>query len=127
MRLRYTIPIPPVTKKNSQQILRSAKTGKPFVAPSKKYREYEAMAEYFVHPVPGEPVERAVNVRCLFYMPTLRRVDLVNLLEAADDLLVHCGVLADDSSRVVAGHDGSRVLYDREHPRTEVEITEVGE
>jgi len=40
------------------------------------------------------------------------------------------GVLADDSSlspRIVAGTDGSRVLVDRGHPRTEVEITELEE
>ena len=58
-------------------------------------------------------------------MPTRRRVDLCNLLEATCDLLVHHGVLEDDNSAVVVSHDGSRVLYDKEHPRTEVFIEEV--
>ena len=30
-------------------------------------------------------IDYAVNVKCLFYMPTNRRVDLTNLLEAIDD------------------------------------------
>ena len=59
------------------------------------------------------PVDPGDNVRCLYYMPTRRRVDLCNLLEATCDLLVHHGVLADDNSAIVAGHDGSRVLFFR--------------
>ena len=59
-------------------------------------------------------------------MATRRRVDLANLLEAADDVLVHAGVIADDHSGIVVSHDGSRVLYDKEKPRTEIEITGCG-
>ncbi len=43
--------------------------------------------------------------------------------EATDDILVRAGVLADDCAAVVAGHDGSRVLLDRQRPRVEIEIT----
>ena len=68
-------------------------------------------------------IDYPVNVKCVFYMPTRRRVDLTNLLEAVDDVLVRSGVLADDHSGIVVSHDGSRVLYDKENPRTEVEIT----
>ena len=53
-----------------------------------------------------------------------RKVDLTNLLEAADDALVTAGVLADDNSKIVVSHDGSRVLLDRDKPRTEIYITE---
>jgi len=56
-------------------------------------------------------------------MPTRRRVDLTNLLEAIDDVLVHYGVLSDDNSSIIVSHDGSRVLYDKARPRTEVTIT----
>ena len=49
-------------------------------------------------------------------------MDLVNLLEATDDILVRAGVLADDRSTIVAGHDGSRVLCDKARPRVEIEI-----
>ena len=126
----YTIPLPPVTKKNSAQIGHTGqkcpvcKRGK-FVRllPSKQYREYEEAALWCLQR--REPIDRPVNVKCLFYMPTARLVDLTNLLEAADDALVTAGVLADDNSRIVTGHDGSRVLLDREKPRTEIFITEV--
>lgn len=55
-----------------------------------------------------------------------RKVDLTNLLEAADDLLVLAGVLADDNSKIIVSHDGSRVLLDREKPRTEIFVEHVG-
>ena len=58
-------------------------------------------------------------------MPTKRRVDLTNLMEATHDILVHCGVLADDNSKIIVSVDGSRVEYDKNNPRTEIEITEV--
>lgn len=64
-----------------------------------------------------------MNIRCLYYMPDRRWVDLVNLLEATCDILVKAGVLADDRSSIVVGHDGSRVLLDRQRPRAEIEIT----
>ena len=60
-------------------------------------------------------------------MPTMHRVDLGNLHAATDDILVKSGVLQDDNSNIVAGHDGSRVLYDKENPRVEIEITEMEE
>ena len=42
--IQFTIPLAPISKKNSQQILLNRKTGKPFIMPSKKYKEYEAAA-----------------------------------------------------------------------------------
>ena len=120
--IQFTIPLAPISKKNSQQILRNPKTGKPFIVPSKKYREYEEAAAWFLPKV--STIDTAVNVKCLFYMPTRRRCDLTNMLEAVDDLLVKYGVLVDDNYTVVESHDGSRVLYDKEHPRTEIYITE---
>lgn len=120
-RLSFTIPIPPITKKNSQQIAINRKTGRPFVTPSKKYKEYERAAMGYI--APSVQVETPVNVKCLFYMPTRRRVDLTNLLEAIDDVMVKAGLLPDDDYTVIQSHDGSRVLYDKENPRTEIEIT----
>lgn len=55
-------------------------------------------------------------------MPTKHRVDLVNLLEATCDVLVKADVLEDDNSKIVASHDGSRVLYDKANPRAEIYI-----
>lgn len=123
--IKYTILLPPVSKKNSQQIFRNPKTGKPFITQSKQYKQYEEAARWYLKPPLKEPINYPVNVKMVFYMPTRRRVDLVNLQEAALDLLVLAGVLADDNSAIVAAMDGSRVYYDKERPRTEVEIERI--
>ena len=121
---RYTIPLAPVTKKNHQRILMNRKTGKPFVAQSAAYKRYEQAAGYFLTPKPESPLEGMCEVTAVFHMPTARRVDLTNLLEALDDVLVAAGVLADDNSNILYSHDGSRVFVDRENPRTEIVIRE---
>lgn len=123
MNIRFTIKLPPISKKNSQQILINRATGRSFVMPSKQYKEYEKDALWFIPKVEA-PIICPVNVKCLFYMPTRRRVDLTNLLEAVDDVMVKAGLLADDCYTIVESHDGSRVFVDKENPRTEVEITE---
>lgn len=110
----------PHTKKNSQRILRGT-GGRRYVAPSETYMEYERACLYQIRR-PRRAIAEPVNVRCLYYMPDHRRVDLVNLLEATDDILVRAGVLADDRSTIVAGHDGSRVFCDKTRPRVEIEI-----
>lgn len=56
-------------------------------------------------------------------MPTKRKCDLVNMLEAIDDVMVKAGLIEDDNYSIVVSHDGSRVLYDKNAPRTEIEIT----
>lgn len=118
--IRIIIPLPPVTKKNSQRIIYAG--GRPRLLPSEKYQEWEHEAGYFLRGSAWKKISEPVNVCCKFYMPTRRRVDLNNLLEAVTDMLVHYGVVEDDNSRIVAGHDGSRVFYDKEHPRTEIAI-----
>lgn len=121
--IKYTIKLTPVSKKNSQQILMNPKTKRPFIMPSKKYKQYEQEAAWFLKPRPPRPIECELAVKCLFFMPTRRHVDLVNLLEAVDDLLVKHGIIKDDHSGIVVSHDGSRVLWDKENPRTEIIIT----
>ncbi len=118
--MRFVIPIPPVTKKNSQRIF--VRNGRPFIAPSAAFTRYQSAALWYLKP--KTMIDYPVCVRCEFYMPTKRRVDLVNLLEAADDVLVKAGILADDNASIIVSHDGSRVLHDPDNPRTEIEITE---
>lgn len=124
---KYTIPLPPVTKKNSQRILVNRKTGMPFIAPSGAYKRYEEQAIYFLTPKPKTPLAGRYRVAAVFYMPTRRRVDLTNLLESAHDTLVAAKILADDNNTIIASVDGSRVLYDKENPRTEIIIQELNE
>ena len=120
--IHYTIPVDPKTKKNSQQII--TVKGRPIIIPSSAYKKYEKESRGYITP-PENPIDFPVNVECHFYMATRRRVDLNNLLESATDLLVAAGVLEDDNSNIVVSHDGSRVHYDKEKPRTEIIISEV--
>lgn len=131
--MQFTIPLNPVTKKNSQQIIgigkmcpvcgRKAKT---VILPSKKYEEYEKECVFFM-PRLEESISEPVNVRATYYMKTKKKVDLTNLNEALHDILVHYGVLADDNRNIVYSTDGSRVLWDKENPRTEVTIEPISE
>ena len=122
--LYFAVPLPPISKKNSQQILTNRATGRPFIMPSKKYKDYEKEAASHIPNMHGfTPINYPVNIKCLFYMPTRRKVDLTNLLEAIDDVMVKAGLLADDDFTIIQSHDGSRVLYDKDNPRTEVYIS----
>lgn len=120
--ISFTIPLQPISKKNSQQIMVNRTTGKPFIMPSKAYKQYEAAAMLIV-PAVKEPIDYPVNVKCLFYMKTHRKVDKSNLEEAIHDIIVKAGLLADDNRDIIASTDGSRVYYSKENPRTEVYIT----
>lgn len=122
--IRFTIPGRPITKKNHQKIAFNKKTGRIFVTQSDRYKQYEQDAGYFI-PVKWQMIDYQVNIKCLYYMPTHGKVDLTNLLEATDDILVKYGVIKDDNSTILVSHDGSRVYYDKENPRVEVEIESV--
>lgn len=141
------IPLQPVTKKNSQQIYINARTKRPFVSQSEAYKKYErSCKEYLITkttktkisnilndiittPQSADtasfPISYPVNIQALYYRGDRRRVDLPNLNEALCDILVKYGILEDDNFNIVAGMDGSKVLYDKEHPRTEITITKL--
>ena len=121
--MKLTLYGDPRTKKNSARILKGHSGGR-FVAPSKAFVDYQESCLWQIKR-PHSPVSARVNVRCIYYMQTRRKVDLANLIEATCDILVKTGVLADDNSRIVAGHDGSRVDYDKDNPRVEIEIEEM--
>lgn len=118
--INFTIPLTPISKKNNQRILINNKTGKRFIAPSIQYVMYEQNAKKFIPK--GIQIDYPCNVKCLFYMPTKRLCDLTNMLESIDDVMVKAGLLKDDNYNIIVSHDGSRVLYDKSNPRTEVWI-----
>lgn len=118
--MKIVIPVAPVTKKNHQQIIRV--NGKPVVIPSRQYKQYETDCTPFLR---AQHIDYPVNVKALYYMPTRRRVDLCNLHEALCDVLVKHGVVEDDNSSIIVSMDGSRVLYDKHNPRTEIYIDKV--
>lgn len=120
----FTLKGVPRTKKNSQSVITNQRTGRPMIIQSKAYREYEKECLKQIEDLGIDRMEInfPVNVMCLFFMPTKRKVDLQNLVSAAMDILVKGGVLADDNYQIVYGNDGSRVLFDKDNPRTEVVI-----
>ncbi|MDD7317106.1 MAG: RusA family crossover junction endodeoxyribonuclease [Prevotellaceae bacterium] len=114
----------PATKKNSQSIIINRATGRPMLIQSKRYREYENACIQQITGLHRKKIDYPVTVICRYFRKTKHRVDLTNLLEATDDILVKAGVLADDNSQIIKSHDGSRVFFDKDNPRVEIEIVE---
>ncbi|MEJ8785102.1 RusA family crossover junction endodeoxyribonuclease [Peptoniphilus sp. HCN-40583] len=114
----------PITKKNSQRIVRAGGFKK--IIPSEQFERYEEQCVYQLMRV-KKVKNKPLNMQCVYYMPTRHRVDLVNLLEATCDILVSANIIEDDNCKIIAGHDGSRVLYDKEDPRVEITLTEVSD
>ena len=120
---RFIIPLAPVTKKNSSSIFINKNTGKRFITPSDRYKQYE---NDFLLLCPNIPIiDYPINLKALYYMPSKRKVDLINLHSALHDSLVAANVLLDDNCNIVVATDGSRVFYDKINPRTEVYIYEM--
>ena len=130
--ITYIIKGDPRTKKNSLKIAGKGKKcpvcqkfEKQWVRQGNAHDEFIEAAKWQLRPRPQRPISCPVNVKCLFYMKTLRKVDALNLQATIDDLLVDVKILEDDNSRIVVAHDGSRVLYDPDNPRTEITITKM--
>lgn len=123
--MQFTISGNPITKKNSSRIVNAGTYHK--LLPSKQYEEYEKSCLPYVHKYRHLHIDYPVNVKLLYYMKTKRKVDLPNLINGTLDMLVDYGVLADDNRNIVYSTDGSRVLWDKKNPRTEVTIEPINE
>ena len=121
--MKFTLDVAPRTKKNSQQIIFTK--GRRLIIPSKPYQKFEKDCLSQIEDKLRKNISSPVNIKATFYVKERRRVDLTNLLEALDDVLVKAEVIKDDCRDIVAGHDFSRVYYDKENPRIEVEIWEL--
>lgn len=113
-------------KKNSQQILINSKTGRPFVAQSKAYKEFEKNCGFFLAKYKLN-IDEPINLKCTFYVPDRRRRDIVNLLNSIQDVLVKHEVLADDNYNIVQGLDGTKIIYEKGREETIIEITKLDE
>ena len=122
--LKIEIPINPVTKKNHGQIVMIK--GRPIMLPSKPYKEYEKKCKPYI-PKMEKPIDFPINLKCIYYLETRRKTDLTNLLQATCDILAKYGVLEDDNYSIVSSMDGSRAYYDKENPRTVIEIERIKE
>lgn len=123
--IKIIIPLKPVTKKNSQQIVYNKRLKRYIIVQSSAYKKYEMNCKKYMPLM--ETITKPCEITCKYYMPTRRRVDLTNLEEATDDILVKYKVIKDDNYKILVSHDGSRVLYDKRYPRTEIEIKIIGE
>lgn len=126
--MKFTIPIIPRTKKNSSEI--RYRRGKPYIAPSRLYENYEYEGIMSIPSKYKKNIDYPVNIKAIYYVKRNARIDKTNLESALMDMLVAAGVLADDSAikpSIVVATDGSRVYYDKNNPRIEVEITKLEE
>ena len=125
------IPLKPVTKKNSQQIVRNG--NRQWIAQSRQYNQLEhdvlrlGNTIWVNPPRIKTPISRLVTLQCIFYTDInystgKAKADLNNYVSAINDILVKAKILSDDCVRNVIHNDGSRLLYDKEDPRTEVKI-----
>jgi Holliday junction resolvase RusA-like endonuclease len=122
--IKFTIPLTPRTKKNSHQMRKNWKTGKMYPAPSKAFEQFQRDAGWYI-PNKGAMIDKPVNVKCEFYFESDLKVDQGNLISAIDDILVHYKVLADDNSKIIVSHDGSRVYLKSGRNGVDMEIEEV--
>lgn len=113
------IPLLARPKKNHQQIVINKKTGKYFITQSETYKNFERECGYFLLKYKGNEINYPINLKCLFYVPDKRKRDLTNLENAIADILVKYEILEDDNYNIVAGWDGSRIIY---RPKVEPEI-----
>ena len=122
---KIIIPVEARTKKNSQQLITiKTKYGKnrTIPIPSKQYLEFEKACKPYLENI-DLAKKGALNLDCVFYMKTKRKVDLPNLLNSICDVLVHHKVISDDNSKIVYSFDGSCVRYDKLEPRVVINIS----
>lgn len=121
--IKFTLPIRPVTKKNSGQIITVG--GIPRLIPSKQYLQFEKDCQPYFKRVLNQigQIDYPINLQAIFYVETKWRIDLPNLLNAVDDAMVKSELILDDNRDIIASHDGSRVYHDKFNPRIEIEIT----
>ena len=125
MRIEFTIPVRPATKKNSGQIIQVK--GRSILIPSKQYMQFEKACLPYLKQVKDTAgvINYPVNVQCIFFTETERKIDLPNLLNAIDDVMVKSGLIIDDNRDIIAAHDGSRVFHGKFNPRIEIVISEM--
>lgn len=123
---RFIIYAEPRSKKNSQQLAYNPKTKRPFITQSSAYKSFskEVIKQIRMNGfAPKEPITYPINIKYLFYKSSRRLCDGLNLSAAMDDILTQARVIDDDHRDIVAGHDGTRVFYDKKNPRVEVTIS----
>lgn len=119
--IKIEIPLLCRSKKNSEQIIPNKRTGKSIIIQSKLYREFENSCGWYLMKYRLE-INKRINIKATFIVPDRRKRDLTNLENAIADILVKYGVIEDDNYNIVAGWDGSRIVYKKGVEKTIIEI-----
>ena len=126
--MEIKIPLLARSKKNSQQIIWNRNTKKPMIIQSKLYKQFENECGLFLKKYkPEKPIDYAVNVECIFTITDKRKRDLTNLENAIADILVKYQILQDDNYNIIAGWDGSRIIYKKGQAGITINITKMEE
>lgn len=125
--LKLTLIGNPATKKNSQAIKVNWSTGKRYISQSDRYLAYERDCLWQIGAKYKQNIDYPITLKCVYYRKNRKKVDLNNLYSATCDILAAAGVIKDDDFNVVASMDGSRVRFDKDNPRVEIEITKFKE
>ena len=122
------IPLLCRSKKNSQQIIWNRNTKRPMIIQSEIYCKFEQDCGKFLLKYRNNKITYPINLKCLFYVSDKRKRDLTNLENAIADILVKYEILEDDNYNIIAGWDGSRIIYKpKEEPKIIIEITKMEE
>jgi Holliday junction resolvase RusA-like endonuclease len=122
---RLILPGRPMTKKNSEQIIRNARSGKPGIIQSPQYRRYEEACLWYLLSFRAPRFIGQVHVTVSYWMPNRRSwPDLIGLEQSTADILERAKIIVND--RDIVSWDGSRIAgVDKDNPRTAIEIEEV--
>ena len=112
------------SKKNSQQILINHRTGRPFVAQSKLYKQFENQCGLYLRKYKLN-INYPINIKAIFYVPDKRKRDLTNLENAIADVLVKYQVIQDDNYNIIQSWDNSRIIYEKDREEIIIEISRV--
>ncbi|OPX91907.1 MAG: Endodeoxyribonuclease RusA [Pelotomaculum sp. PtaB.Bin104] len=116
--LSITIPGTIRIKKNSKRIFSMGKYKK--VLPSEAYLLWEENARAFIRQSSSimPPLTRPVEVKALCYIKG-HKPDLSGALESVGDAMQ--GIIWADDKQIFSW-DGSRVIHDKDNPRTEITV-----
>lgn len=115
----------PIVKKNNRPIHHNKRTGTRFLGKSKDLVSAEVDALWQIKSqsldiIEPLPITYKIHIRFLFYRNNKSLADLSNLYEFPQDILQSARIIKND--HLIESHDGSRKLYDKENPRTEIYI-----
>jgi len=120
------IPLLCRSKKNSQRIVYNKYLKRALIVQSETYLKFEQDCGIFLKKYQGDTIIYPINLKCLIFVSDKRKRDLTNLENAIADILVKYKIIEDDNYNIIAGWDGSRIIYrPKEEPEIILEITKM--